>query len=482
MRLLENPFYVLGATALNTRSELNALADDASLLGDVSQIAEARAILTNPRRRVEAEISWLPDVLDPSDTLELVTTLSADLREIVDFFDYASYANMSMINLAEFGIQNDDDFSVRDLDDWIGDILNSFAYLDRNSLLDSINSAREISGYPTVKNIDVIEEVIEQRQNEVAESIKKVLGRMSDSEASTQLEFVAEYHLIPEPIPKVWLDILADYELRISAKLADLTDQVNKLGESVEEFGLTPELTGQVDTFLHQWVSLAAPLIRSADSRGIEHGKTKIFLDSVRSICIDLHNKHQETSAATEITRKIQDVFSEFDSVCKIFEEDIKQLEKMLAEQDLEKIEPEFKHWARRMLGLMLNASEDPDSQRIALAMIILERKRFIYEHSNLYEIIGSDRFDDRLAIFLLSQCIDYANNQRLNAKRYEAILAILRYTITIAVSMELRVRIIKNKKIIESNYIAYKSRYILGIPTWIWGWGIIILLIWIFQ
>ena len=60
--LLHNPFYILKATQQDNRKRIIELAEERSLLSDVNACMEAKSILTIPRKRISAEIAWLPGV------------------------------------------------------------------------------------------------------------------------------------------------------------------------------------------------------------------------------------------------------------------------------------------------------------------------------------------------------------------------------------------------------------------------------------
>ena len=64
MDLLKNPFHVLGASSCDNRQRIIELADERSLELDSSECMEARTCLTNPRKRLSAEVAWLPGIGD----------------------------------------------------------------------------------------------------------------------------------------------------------------------------------------------------------------------------------------------------------------------------------------------------------------------------------------------------------------------------------------------------------------------------------
>ena len=60
MHLIENPFYLLKASPKDNRKKLLELADEAAFDMDSIKANESRSILSNPRKRLEAEISFFP--------------------------------------------------------------------------------------------------------------------------------------------------------------------------------------------------------------------------------------------------------------------------------------------------------------------------------------------------------------------------------------------------------------------------------------
>ena len=62
MELLTNPFFTLGATMRDDKRRIMDLAEEKSLVCDEAAVRDARAVLTNPRRRLAAEIGGCPDL------------------------------------------------------------------------------------------------------------------------------------------------------------------------------------------------------------------------------------------------------------------------------------------------------------------------------------------------------------------------------------------------------------------------------------
>jgi hypothetical protein len=83
-----NPFALLAVTTRDDPSRIMEAAEAQSLFHDAEACQQARATLTNPRRRVEAEFGWFPGVapgmaqkraLRPRDRQARIRALSASV-------------------------------------------------------------------------------------------------------------------------------------------------------------------------------------------------------------------------------------------------------------------------------------------------------------------------------------------------------------------------------------------------------------------
>src|ERR1700674_1234730 len=82
MNLLNNPFFCLGVSTRDNNQKILVAAEEQSLLIDSDVCMNAKAILTNPRQRIAAEISWLPG-LAPGRTLDVIKQIADDPSELV---------------------------------------------------------------------------------------------------------------------------------------------------------------------------------------------------------------------------------------------------------------------------------------------------------------------------------------------------------------------------------------------------------------
>ena len=110
MDLLQNPFHILNASPRDNRRRIMELADERSLLFDSSECMEARSELTNPRKRLSAEVAWLPGIgpKRAGEVLALIESSPTDLLA-VDNLSPIARANLLAAGLARLPDHNADD-------------------------------------------------------------------------------------------------------------------------------------------------------------------------------------------------------------------------------------------------------------------------------------------------------------------------------------------------------------------------------------
>ena len=97
--LLHNPFYILKATQQDNRQRIIELAEERSLLSDVDACMEAKSILTIPRKRISAEIAWLPGV-PPERAYDILVLLESSAGNQINSDKPTSIASINSLAAA----------------------------------------------------------------------------------------------------------------------------------------------------------------------------------------------------------------------------------------------------------------------------------------------------------------------------------------------------------------------------------------------
>jgi hypothetical protein len=169
------------------------LADERSLLLDSSECMEARSDLTTPRKRLSAEVAWLPGI-GPKRAGEVLLLLESSPTDLlaVDKLSSIARANSLAAGLARLSDHNADDIA-----EWILEIAWAFENIDPEELSVIINEERVVSGFPEVTDLSAVEAEIQERRRYYRKVIKSALNNLSAKElveaVTVAVESATEY-------------------------------------------------------------------------------------------------------------------------------------------------------------------------------------------------------------------------------------------------------------------------------------------------
>ena len=207
MDILQNPFNILNATQRDSRHRIMELAEERSLVSDTDECMEARAELTNPRKRISAEIAWLPGVapervydillllessvgnrlgcdkptsVAPVDSLaatlarlpyakksnvadevlEILKLSKEDFTEIGEFLGIHTLTPIARANLLAARMLRLPDYTPNVVAEWILAIAQTFETIDPSEVRAILNVERGESGFPKIIGLsDITSEI-----------------------------------------------------------------------------------------------------------------------------------------------------------------------------------------------------------------------------------------------------------------------------------------------------------------------------------
>lgn len=237
MDLLHNPFYVLRATSRDSQHRIMELAEEGSLLADPDICQNARETLTHPRKRISAEVAWLPGV-DPEQVIEILLLLEASagnrsytghptsitaalfhlpytetsniadevlallklsdehafrekklqpikhshkintLMEISEFLGINTLPLITHANLAAARMSRLPVYTADEVSAWIIAIAQTFEWLNPESVCETLNADRREAGFPVITDIPAVATEIKKRRYHYQQVIKSVLNNM----------------------------------------------------------------------------------------------------------------------------------------------------------------------------------------------------------------------------------------------------------------------------------------------------------------
>jgi hypothetical protein len=324
--LHQSPFAALGVTTRDDRRRIVELAEEKSLELDHEVCQKARSDLTNPRSRLSVEMAWLPGV-SPRKASLLVDGLLHNPMAIREESGLPTLAHLNLLAAAFESVNGE-----HDADDLAGFIMET-AYLAEElspeEVLRDINEDRAVSGFPEVRALDQIEAELTERKRYYRIAIKDALDRLPPM---TLVEVMTETvdgvtSGGDDHAPGLIDDLVDSYEVETQGILQKEAENVRKLITTVRDWASSGETVvkpyvDKLDSIARNWDKIAQPIQLSAKARGIVHEPSRELAYEIRSLAIDLFNKHGMLAHSQRLTGLIQELFAEVPEIADRAEED----------------------------------------------------------------------------------------------------------------------------------------------------------------
>lgn len=320
MDLFKNPFYILNASTRDNRQRILAISDECSLLIEPEECTKACSELTNPKKRLSAEIAWLPG-LSPKKTEELLNYVQTSPEDIINFDDISSICKT---NLLVSAIQRLKEYDCDTIYKWVYKIATEFDNINYYNVLQSINEDRNISCFPEIYDITVIEDEINERRRYYVDIIKIILENLPTKNfISTITELIEDStDMGNDECPILIADIVDWFEVGVQEFLEKEERNIDKIIENildiVSENKNDPELErviNQLISVVKNWDIIAQPIQVSAKSRGITHDASIRVANKVRGLSVELYNSYGMLDSSLKITDVLLDIFAEVDDI-----------------------------------------------------------------------------------------------------------------------------------------------------------------------
>ena len=333
MSLTSNPFRVLGATPRDDRRRIIALANDKRLDSDEAAVREAQSILTTPRKRLAAEIAWLPGV-EAEETRQVLATMDEhpDTGLRMDHLPALPRANLLADGLVRAGSAT---VSSHGLAVWIVELASAHERIRPDSVTTAVNEARSAAGVPIASQQDVAEG-LRNRRGHYADAMEQCLDGMSLSPlvkvVTAVVNFATEEGARHAP---VLIDNLVDsyYERRVNEKMALGGKQIATLVSQVRghvgsgTLVRVRDVVAQIESRLREWDIMAQPIQVSLASRGMSHPPSSEIMHEVRELAVELFNKHGLLEVAHGLTETLREVFAEMEPITEVLDKDVSTLD-----------------------------------------------------------------------------------------------------------------------------------------------------------
>ena len=341
MDLLKNPFHILGATTRDNRHSIMELAEERSLLSDADECMEARF----PRRRISAEVAWLPGV-DPGTSDEVLNRLNTPNQNLLNITELTHIARA---NLLVSGLSRLPNLPSSNVVEWILAIAQASEAINPEEVRAILNAERRISGFPEITDVSAIDDEIRNQKSYYRQVLTSVLENLSVPERARILTLAIEWSTGNDKFrcPILIENLILSYELGVQ----DFLEKKQKIIEALDEKlrvmvdAKNPDTTlqpivNQLIQAVKEWDTIAQPIQLSKKSRGERHTPSFEIAWRVRNLAIDLFNEYGKLDFSRQIINMLKEVFAEVIEVDERITEDSKALEQQAIHvRGLEKFE-----------------------------------------------------------------------------------------------------------------------------------------------
>lgn len=353
MDLLTNPFLTLGATMHDNRRRIMALAEEKSLVSDeateAAAVDDAKAVLIHPRRRLTAEIGWLPG-LAPERILEVIAMFKQDPAKVRSLVDLPSLARANLLAAGLTRVV--EQLSKGDVVRWILELAHVHDAIAAEPTMTLLNKERSMAGFPAIADLQVVDTELRSQRQHYGQVLKKALNRLPSrslvdvvtttvNEATNHGEHQAPI-LIDDLVDGFEVEAQGFFEVETNT-IQVLVQRIERAAERGESYGHISRLASQLEEVVRNWDWVAKPIQVSARSRGTDHDLSHRIVPKIRNLAVDLFNDHGFSAIPWKLTALQQEVFAEIASVVEQSEEDAtafneaaKQLCKAFSNLDLD--------------------------------------------------------------------------------------------------------------------------------------------------
>lgn len=321
-----SPFAILGVTTRDDRSRIMEAAEERSLIADPELCQHARAILTNPRRRLEAELGWFPG----TSPKVAENAISATVHQVLEMpLGGLPKANALVMAASGWTAQ-----TVVELSDFLDALTSAADDLDIDQILREVNEDREIAGFPSVNSTDVVAESLRDRRQNWRRAAMATLERAPTAEMAEAMFMLVDKVAEEQRFPRFLHELIDDYALRAQPFMAREIAGAERIVAKARELAGTrpdalPPLIEALKELLETWDELTHPVQISATLRGQRDEDSENLAFSVRSLSIDLFNDHDLLDESQQISGLVGSSFSALPRVASKIAEDTQALENL---------------------------------------------------------------------------------------------------------------------------------------------------------
>lgn len=357
MDLLTNPFFTLGATMRDDRRRIMVLAEEKSLVSDEGAVRDAMAVLTNPRRRLAAEIGWLPE-LGPKRIAEVLSILEREPSKVRALGGLPSLARANL--LADGLVRVVEQLPQGEVASWIVELAGAHEEIEPEKTVTVLNEERAVAGFPAVSDLQTVDAELQNRRQYYRQAIKKALDKLPAASLVDVVTMAVDKATGNgnRQAPILIDDLVDSFEVEAQTFFETETKNISVLVRGVRNFVEgdaermeIDRLISQLENVVKNWDRVAQPIQVSARSRGTSHRLSYEVARDIRTLAVELFNDHGLLDISKRLTELQQEVFAEVDRLVEQSNEDASALDEIAEQRSrlLAEMEARAESWKREI-------------------------------------------------------------------------------------------------------------------------------------
>ncbi|MFM0363049.1 hypothetical protein [Paraburkholderia sediminicola] len=316
-----NAFWVIGATTRDDRPKIVELAEARSLESGSDEAQKARAALTNPKRRLAQEVSWLPGVA-PKKASQAVA--SVEERGLAVAYD-EGLPPLARANLTAAAFELAQDLTPHQMAALAIKLAELVEAIDPATTLLDINEDRAVAGFPEVLDEAAVETELGDRRTAYKSAIKGALDRMESSRLVESMVLMVRQATDEGRTPALPLidDLVDAYALEVEPILSARAERIALEIQSAIDFAPQGKAKvsiaiSSIEEMSRAWCAIAKPVQLNAKARGTTDQSSFGLGAKIRSLGITLNNEHSMIELAERTTALVRELFADLPELAEI--------------------------------------------------------------------------------------------------------------------------------------------------------------------
>ncbi len=332
MNLLDNPFFTLKANTKDNKARLISLEEEFLLNEASSKGTEARLTLTNQRRRLSAEIAWLPGV--NNELVKKYIQLALEGKKIGRLKNKWKILPLAFANIicSLIGDQN----SYEEGKYLCCLLISTFEEFDIKEIQSIINQERKLANFHQINDIYEFEQAIDDRRKFYIERLGAFFNSLEITlYASTLTLILKDNFPTDQREPLLISDLVNSYEVtsqhvmcQESEKVSLLVKQVDNCLENDLDAYEIEKVVNSLILQVNKWNELAHLIQLSKRRRGLDDIQSNNLALEVRCLAASCLNSNR-TKLAYHIILSLQKIFFDVPYIYELLQQDLKSIQEV---------------------------------------------------------------------------------------------------------------------------------------------------------